>query len=203
MKNLVRSIPVVAACLLFLGVANAGPLGPGPWHEIHPSFTVQNRTSAPLNQRYTNVNGLITTTVFAGEQRVELRWATWPNQNTYNQFECDAMFDSGTQHTAIHQIKSNTAGEPIYIQVAAPGQIRNDNGSVLMSGMANTWFHVNSFFNPSNNDARLYINGSLVVTRTFHTGSRDFYFKNGVYNNGLPAGGRSRAQFRNIHHYSH
>ena len=29
----------------------------------------------------------------------------------------------------------------------------------------------------------------------------DFYFKNGTYNNGLPPGGRSRASFKNIHHY--
>ena len=203
MKNSLKNIiPAVALCALSAASAWA-QVGPGPWHIVPDSFTVQNRTSAPLSQRFTNVNGVITTTVFAGEQRVELRWQTWSHQNTYNQFECDAMFDSGTQHTAIHQIKSNTAGEPIYIQVAAPGTIRNDNGSVFATGMANKWFHVNSFFNPANGDAQLFINGSRVVTRTFHTGSRDFYFKNGVYNNGLPPGGRSRASFKNIKHWSH
>ena len=39
-----------------------------------------------------------------------MRWANWPNQNTYNQFDLDAMFSSDTQSTAIHQIKSNTGG---------------------------------------------------------------------------------------------
>src|SRR3712207_3170488 len=100
------------------------------------------------------------------------------------------------------QIKSNTGGEPIYIQVSTPGTLRNDNSSTsFASGMAGTWFRLNSLFNPSNGDGKAYINGSLKVSRTMTTSDREWYFKNGTYNNGLPEGGRSTAEFRNVTHW--
>ncbi len=202
MKKFIQSIiPALAVCALLAGSAYAGPLGAGVWHEIHPGFKVQNRTNAPLAQRYTNVGGVITTTVFAGEQRVELRWDSFPNEHTFNQFEADMMFDAGTQHTAIHQIKSNTAHEPVYLQVNTPGTIRNGVGPTLATGMAGKWFHVNSAYNPATRKFFLWINGSLVSSGTHNNVGFDFYFKNGTYNNGLPPGGRSRASFKNIHHY--
>ena len=142
--------------------------------------------------------GEFETWVCSGESRVEMRWDDWPNQNQYNQFECDAEFSSDTQQTAIHQIKSNTGGEVIYLQVQNPGTLRNDNGSVFASGMANTWFHINSLFNPANGDGKAYINGSLKVTRSYPTSDRAWYFKNGTYNNGLPSGHKSTAWFKNI-----
>jgi len=189
----------VAACGLLVGGLNAQPTA--GYHTIPDSYYVQNRTSAPLSQRFTVSGGVYTTTVYAGEQRVEMRWNNWPDQTTYNQFEADAMFDGGTQHTAIHQIKSNDGHEPIYIQVDTPGTIRNDNGAVFASGMANTWFHINSLYNPVNGDGRLYINGSLKASVSQPVSSRNFYFKNGCYNNGIPKGGRSRASFKNIKHW--
>jgi len=165
--------------------------------QYNNTYTVQNRTSgcggfADLG------GGEFETWVCSGEERCEMRWADWPNQNQYNQFEMDAMFSSDTQSTAIHQIKSNTGGEPIYLQVNEPGTLRNDNGSDFASGMANTWFHVNSLFNPANGDGKLYINGSLKVTRSYPTSDRSWYFKNGTYNNGLPSGHKSTAWFKNI-----
>jgi hypothetical protein len=164
------------------------------------SFTVQNRTTGCGG--FTDLGGgQFKTWVCAGEERVEMRWDNWPNQNTANQFECDAMFDSDTQSTAIHQIKSNTGGEPIYLQVHSPGALRNDNGSDFATGMANVWFHVNSMFNPVSGDGSLYINGSLKVTRSFPTTDRQWYFKNGTYNNGLPSGHKSTAWFKNIKHW--
>jgi len=206
MRKFSRSaISILGVCALFLGIANAGPLPVGngkTFHEIFPGFKVQNRTNAPLAQRYTNVGGVITTTVFAGEQRVELRWDSFPNEHTFNQFEADMQFDAGTQHTAIHQIKSNTAHEPVYLQVNTPGTIRNGVGPTLATGLAGKWFHVNSAYNPATRQYFLWINGSLVSHGIHNNVGFDFYFKNGTYNNGLPPGGRSRAMFKNIHHYS-
>jgi hypothetical protein len=139
--------------------------------------------------------------VCAGEERVEQRWANWPSQSTYNQWQGDIRFDSQTQKTCIMQIKSNTGGEPIYIQVTVPGSIRNDNGSVFQTGLAGTWFRLNALFNPSNGDGKAYINGSQKVSRSMPTSDRQWYFKNGTYNNGLPSGGRSTAEFRNVTHW--
>jgi hypothetical protein len=161
------------------------------------TYTVQNWTSGCGG--FSDLGGgQFKTWVCAGESRVEMRWADWPNQTIDNQFECDAMFDSNTQATAIHQIKSNTGGEVIYLQVQSPGTLRNDNGTVFSTGMSGTWFHINSIFNPSSGDGSAYINGSLKVIRHFATTDRAWYFKNGCYNNGLPTGGVSTAWFKNI-----
>jgi hypothetical protein len=161
------------------------------------SYTLQNWTSGCGG--FSDLGGgQYQTWVCAGESRVEMRWANWPNQAIDNQFSCDAMFDSNTQNTAIHQIKSNTGGEAVYLQVQSPGTLRNDNGAVFATGMAGTWFHINSIFNPATGNASAYINGSLKVIRSYPTTDRQWYFKNGCYNNGLPAGGKSTAWFKNI-----
>jgi hypothetical protein len=164
------------------------------------TFTVQNRTSGCGGYRLES-GGVHRTWVCAGEERVELRWRNWPNQNTYNQMQLEVNISPSTQKTAVTQIKSNTGGEPIYIQVTSPGTLRNDAGSVFATGMANKWFRLNVLFNPSNGDSRAYINGAQMVTRRYTTSARDWYFKNGTYNNGLPSGGRSEARFRNISHW--
>jgi hypothetical protein len=169
------------------------------WTRYTSSYTVQNRTSAPLGDRFTYSGGIWTTTVFAGEERVEMRWQNWPVQTRDNLWSGDIWFDGQTQRTCIMQIKSNTGGEPIYLQVSTPGTLRNDNdGTPLATGMANQWFNWKASFNPSTGVSRGWINDNLVKTRQYNTSARDWYWKNGTYNNGLPSGGRSRAQFRNI-----
>jgi len=197
MKIISRSIlPALSLCALTLGIATAQAQTSG-YTQYSSSYTVQNRTSGCGG--FSNLGGgEYKMWVCAGEERVEMRWANWPQQTHYNQFQANCMFSSDTQNTAIHQIKSNTGGEPIYIQVQSPGTLRNDNGSVFMSGMANTWFRINSLFNPANGDARAYINGSQKVSRSYPTSDRQWYFKNGVYNNGLPSGHKSTDYYKNI-----
>jgi hypothetical protein len=165
------------------------------------SYTVQNRATNGCGG-FSYASGIWKTWICAGEERVEMRWANWPQQSRYNQWQGDINFTSGTQKTCIMQVKSNTGGEPIYLQVSSSGVIRNDNSSTnIASGMANVWFRWNALFNPANGDARAYVNGSQKVVRTYSTSARDWYFKNGTYNNGLPTGGKSTAQFRYISHW--
>src|SRR5271170_2043551 len=178
---------------------------------IPDSYSVQKPYNLPVSSRFTAANGVYTCWVFGNDQpfkqgsttgpRTEMRWQTWAEQNNENQFECDAKFDAGTTHTCIHQIKSDTGGEANYLQVNTAGTLRNSVGAVFATGMANTWFHVNSSFNPATGSHRIWINGSLVVSGTFTTTSRDWYFKNGTYSNGIAATARSWAQFRNIKHW--
>jgi len=197
MKKLIPYLThTLSACALAIGIVGAQAQTSG-YTQYSSSYTVQNRTSGCGG--FSNLGGgEYKMWVCAGEERVEMRWANWPKQDHYNQFQANCMFSSDTQNTAIHQIKSNTGGEPIYIQVASPGTLRNDNGSVFMSGMANTWFRINSLFNPANGDARAYINGSQKVSRTYNTSDRQWYFKNGVYNNGLPSGHKSTDYYKSI-----
>ncbi|GEM_PF-1228052 len=196
-NKIIPSVLALCAGLLINGALKAQGDPTDGFAQYNNTYNVQNWTSgcggfADLG------GGEFETWVCAGESRVEMRWANWPNQNTANQFVCDAMFDANTQATAIHQIKSNTGGEVIYLQVQAPGTLRNDNGSVFATGMANQWFHINSIFDPTTGQAYAYINGALQVTRSYPTSDRAWYFKNGCYNNGLPSGGKSTAWFKNI-----
>ena len=194
MKKMISSLSLSIGALALCTLSVQAQLGGGTWHSYSSSYTVQNRTSGCGS--FSSSGGIYTCTVCAGEERTEMRWANWPHQSNYNQFQAQGWFSSGTQKTCIHQIKSNTGGEAIYIQVTTPGSLRNDNGSVFMTGMANTWFTLNSFFNPANGDAKAYINGSQKVTRTYTTSDREWYFKNGVYNNGLPSGGKSQSKWQ-------
>jgi hypothetical protein len=168
------------------------------WTRYSASYKIQNRTSASLSQRFSFSNGMYTTRVQQGEERVELRWAGWPSQTRDNMWTGDIWFSAGTQKTAIMQIKSNTGGEPIYLQVTTSGTIRNNgDGTPLATGMAETWFNWKAHFNPATGVSKAYINDQLKKTRQYNTGARDWYFKNGTYNNGRPAG-FSEARFRNI-----
>ncbi len=201
MKETITKLALAMTACLALTAAlplNAAPTD-GYTRYTPPTPGVQNRTNGCGG--YSNSGGIFKAWVCAGEERVEQRWANWPSQTRYNQWQGDIRFDSRTQRTCIMQIKSNTGGEPIYIQVQAPGTMRNDNSSVFMSGMAGTWFRLNALFNPANGDSKAYVNGSQRVSRQMSTSSRDWYFKNGTYNNGLPSGGRSTAEFRNVTHW--
>jgi hypothetical protein len=193
-----QKITALTLCSLALGAAAAQAQTSG-YTRYSNSYTVQNRTNGCGGWRYSS--GIWTTWVCAGEERVELRWRDWPSQSVYNQWQGEINFTSGTQKTCIMQIKSNTGGEPIYIQVTTSGTLRNDGASTFATGMANKWFRLNSLFNPANGDSKAYINGSQKVSRQYNTSDRHWYFKNGTYNNGLPSGGRSQAQFRNISHW--
>jgi hypothetical protein len=200
MKNVTKLFASAVLGVAFCAAAQMASAQTSGYTQYSNTYSVQNRTSGCGG--YTGgASSTFTAWVCAGEERVEMRWANFPNQNVYNQWQGDVNFTSGSQATAIMQIKSNTGGEPIYIQINTPGTLRNDNGSNFASGMSGTWFRLNSLFNPANGDGRAYINGSQKVSRTYTTSDRQWYFKNGTYNNGLPSGGKSQASFKNITHW--
>lgn len=177
--------------------------------QYFPSYYVQNRTSRSLDQVYgtyvdpSDGTTLITwTNVCSGEQRTELRWQTWANQNTANIEDYDMMFDSATQRTAVSQIKSNTGGEAVYLQVTDTGIIRNDNErNSLVEGIDGQWHHWTILFNPLTGDGQIWYDYARLESPSHATGSFDWYFKNGTYNNGLPTGLCSTAYFKNFKHF--
>ncbi|WP_088833790.1 CBM35 domain-containing protein [Paenibacillus tyrfis] len=171
-----------------------------PWDTN--SYFVQNRTKAPMSERFWIENGVYTTRVYAGEERVEMRWNSWTDQNKDNMWEADVMFEPRTEKTAIMQIKSNTGGEPIYIQATADGNIRNNGDSTnIATNMAGSWFNLKCAFNPATGVGHIWINDVLVKTRQYNTTDREWYFKNGTYNNGISKGNYSEAHFKNLRMY--
>jgi hypothetical protein len=199
---------LTASLALAIGSASAGTAAPAAdptagWTAVSwnsSSFYVQNRTSAPLNQRYTVTGGVYNINVHSGEQRVEMRWDNWSNQSRDNMWEADVLIDSGSTATAIMQVKSNTDGEPVYIQIAnTRGDLRNDgDGTPLARNMYGRWFNLKCSFNPSTGVGRVWVDNVLVKTRQYKKGGNQWYFKNGAYNNGLPSGARTSVHFRNL-----
>lgn len=184
----------------------SGPTAGGT--QYSPTYTVQNRTNRSLDQVYgtytdPNDGSLVTwTNVCSGEQRTELRWQTWANQNTTNIEDYDMMFDSETQRTAVSQVKSNTGGEAVYLQVSNPGTVRQDNENhPLLQGIDAQWHHWTILYNPSIGDGEIWYDYALLEHVSHSTGFYDWYFKNGTYNNGLPTGYCSTAYFKNFKHF--
>src|SRR5688572_18742749 len=77
------------------------------WSAYQDSFYVQNRSSAPMGERYTFVDGMHSCQLYKGEERVEMRWNTWPDQNVEHMWEADMMYEVGTSNTCVMQVKSN------------------------------------------------------------------------------------------------
>jgi len=215
-------VAALGICTLLVGSAQAQTNGFQP---ISDSYTVQYPANVSESQRFTVTNGLDGEPLYTcwcygtdapaaqasgTDTRTEMRWQTWANQTVANQFSFDELFSAGTQNTCIHQIKSDNTtgvsggggGEAIYVQVNQPGTLRNSVGANFASGIANTWFHINSIYDPTTGHAQLYYNGSLVYSTTsfgpYPNG--DWYFKTGAYDNGMPTNAEAWVQISNVVH---
>jgi len=178
---------------------------------------VQKPWDLPVSDRFSFANGIYTFWVYGTDQplsqgsgtgpRTEARVATWSDQTRDNMFEGDALLIT-QQKYCLHQIKSNTGGEPVYIQVASPGYadgtIRQGGGTqVLGTPGLNKWFHLNTFFNPVTGARGVWYNGVRVLGDGSPNASRDFYFKFGVYDNtGVKDGHQDKDQYKNIKYWT-
>jgi hypothetical protein len=128
--------------------------------------------------------------------RTEMRWATnWSGSE--HQWSADVLVDAGTAGACIMQVKGDTGGEAIYLDVHDDGNLYNSvSKTALATGLWGTWFHLNADFNPATGTARVWVNEHLVLT-THYSAPADkvWYFKNGVYNT---TGAKAEAHFKNI-----
>jgi hypothetical protein len=215
MKNIPIGVMVVlGAGVLLSASARAQTNG---FVVIPDSYTVQKPWNLPVSDRFTASNGVYTCWVYGTDQpfsqgsgtgpRTEMRWQTWTNQTVANQFAFDEMFSAGTSHTCVHQIKSDdkgdgSGGEAIYLQVNEAGTLRQSTGADFATGIAGTWYHINSIYDPATGTGGLYYNGSLVYTLTGYTyPNGNWYFKTGVYDNGMPTNAEAWVQIKNVVHW--
>jgi hypothetical protein len=205
---------VLCFCVLLPASASAQTNG---FHPINgTTYYVQYPTNATLAQRFTASNGVYTCWVYGDDSptaqtantlpRTEMRWSTWTNQNLANQISFDEQFGADTQNTCIHQIKSDGrgpglgGGEALYLQVNQPGTLRNSVGPNFASGVSNTWFHINSIYDPATGLAVLYYNGLIVASNANYGPypAGGWYFKTGVYDNGMPTNAEAWVQISNV-----
>jgi len=214
-KSMIKmTTAVLGLCIFASGNALAQTNG---FQVIPDSYTVQKPWNLPLSDRFAVTNGVYTCWVYGTDQpfeegngtgpRTEMRWETWTNQNVPNQFAFDELFSAGTSHTCVHQIKSDnkgdgSGGEALYLQVNEAGTLRNGEGADFATGIADTWYHINSIYDPATGDAELYYNGSLVASVTgFTWPDGQWYFKTGVYDNGMPTNAEAWVQIKNVVHW--
>ncbi len=205
---------ILGFCSLAAGIARAQTSG---FVQIPDSYTVQKPWNLQESDRFSVSNGVYTCWVFGTDQpfkqgsgtgpRTEMRWQTWTNQTTANQLAFDEMFSTGTSHTCVHQIKSDdkgdgSGGEALYLQVNEAGTLRNGTGTDFVSGIGGTWYHINSIYDPVKGTSELYYNGSLVHSGTgFVWPNGNWYFKTGVYDNGMPTNAEAWVQIKNVVHW--
>ncbi len=182
------------------------------FHKIDDHYTVQKPYDLQVADRFLAKDGVFTCWVFGYDKpheptsktgpRTEMRWETWKQQDHENQIEFDVQFDDKTTKTCIFQVKSNSGGrEAIYLQVHGVGELRNSVGKVFATNMANKWFHVNGSYNPATGDRHLWIDGKLILSGTYNSPVRDWYFKTGTYSNGIAPNDRSWAEYKNFQHW--
>jgi hypothetical protein len=112
-------------------------------------------------------------------------------------FEADVMYEPGTNRTCIMQVKSNTAGEAVYMQVHTDGDLRHSTGTPFLRGYWGRWFNLKVSYHPGTKVGRVWIDDVPKLTVS-HKGGGGWYFKNGTYNNGMTGGTGSKAHFRNF-----
>ena len=216
MKKYMNKTAVVVLGTIVLAMANAGAQTSG-FQIIPDSYSVQHPYNLPVSDRFSANNGVYTCWVYGTDAplkqgsttgpRTEMRWETWPNQGVANQLVFDEMFSTGTSHTCVHQIKSDnkgdgSGGEALYLQVNEAGTLRNGEGADFATGIGGTWYHINSIYDPATGNAELYYNGSEVVNNSGYTWPNgNWYFKTGVYDNGMPTNAEAWVQIKNVVHW--
>jgi hypothetical protein len=205
--------PLIAVVLWFAApyALRAQSLTAG-WSEYPDTFEVQKPYNLPVSDRFSDSGGVYTCWIQPSDKpfktgtdtgpRTEMRWQTWSNQKLGHMFEADVMYDPGTNHTCIFQVKSNSSGEAVYLQVATNGDLRQSTGTPFLKDYAGKWFHLNATYEPSTGSGRVWIDGEQKWSGS-HNNSSDWYFKNGTYCNGMTSGTVSRSHYKNIKHWIH
>jgi ricin-type beta-trefoil lectin protein len=167
------------------------------WTQYSAGYGVQKPYDLPLSSRFSWSNGVFTMWVYGTDKpfssgsgtgpRTEVRVDTWAQQTRENMLEADVMLITSVKY-CLFQVKSNTNGEPVYLQVADPGYpagtIRQGGGTeILATPGVNNWFHLNASFNPATGARGVWINGVRKLGNGGPNSARDFYFKFGVYDN--------------------
>jgi hypothetical protein len=178
------------------------------WAPYADTFHVQKPYDLPVESRYSFVDGVHTCFILPRDKpfkedtdtgpRTEMRWEDWKNQSIEHMFEADVMYEPGTNRTCIMQVKSNSSGEPLYMQVHTDGDLRNSTGTPFLRAYAGKWFNLKVAYHPGTRAGRVWIDDQVRFSNTYASGGTGWYFKNGAYNNGMAAGTVSRVHFRNF-----
>jgi hypothetical protein len=207
MKRTVIALSAVAtAAVVTFGATAHAATRPAPptagLTRYSDSYKVQHPYNLKQSARFSVTNGVYNTWILRGDKplsrgsrtgpRTEMRWLkNWSSGE--HMFDADVMVDPGTEGTAIFQVKSNTAGEPIYL-VIQHGDLYHGTNHRIGTRLVGVWFHLTVDFNPSTGNGHVWVNNQMIFT-THVSRHATYYFKNGVYN---ISGSRSETHWKNI-----
>lgn len=183
---------------IFLAASASAQMGGGAgWVSCPVNFKIQSPTNATQDQRYWFTNGVYHCEVFHGDgaftpgnqthPRTEQRFL--PDYTSGEiQYESMEMAPSNENSYCIFQVHTGNAQTPkhgattfmLFWFSSDGGSVHDYAGTELASNLGNKWFRLNVDHNVDKRTIRVWINGNLVWTQR-DNGARDFYFKDGVY----------------------
>jgi hypothetical protein len=182
------------------------------WSQYQDTYEVQKPYNLPVSDRFSDSGGIYSCWILPNDKpfktgtptgpRTEMRWTTWKDQKIEHMFEADVMYDPGTNHTCIFQVKSNSSGEAVYLQVATNGDLRQSTGTPFLKDYAGKWFNLKATYNPATGGGKVWIDDVQKWSGS-HSNSSDWYFKNGTYNNGMTSGTVSKSHYKNVKFWIH
>jgi hypothetical protein len=178
------------------------------WTEYADTFHLEFPFNLKPSDRYTFANGIHTFWVFPNDMphapgnttapRTEAHWTNFTTGQ--HMWTGDVLFESG-ENTVVFQVHTTATGAgPVYIRVVQ-GNLHEFDGTLLASGVTGKWFNLKVAFDAPTSSATIWINNcQKLMLPNSRPGSRDFYFKNGVYTCIAPAT-ICKDHYKNIHLY--
>jgi hypothetical protein len=186
------------------------------WTQRSFTYSMQKPWNLGLSQRYRHDAAAGTHTMWvyntdeahtqdsATDPRTEMRWQQEYTSGQH-MWDGDIYVPSGTDGATVMQIlrvrrPSGTPATDFMINAVNQngGTLRYYDGTVLRTGIYNTWFNLKVAHNAGTGRIQVYFNDQLVTTVN-DRGPATRHFKNGVYHHGP---GRAEARFRELHYWT-
>jgi hypothetical protein len=177
------------------------------WTEYEDTFRIEKPYDLQPEDRYTFIDGIYTFWIYPTDKPHAVGNTTAPRIETHytnfttgrKMWTADVMVESPSTHTVIFQVHTTASGAgPVYLRIE-DGDLEELDGTVLARGLYGKWFNLKVDFTAPDSDAIIYVNNCQKMTmNNSRPGSRDFYFKNGVY---TCESSICRDHFKNVHLY--
>jgi hypothetical protein len=214
---LTRRLVAILSSAVLAGVLTPHVAAADPtdgWTQRTFTHTMQKPWNLSLSQRYRNESGTHTMWVYdtdephtqssATDPRTEMRWQQEYTSGQH-MWDGDSYVPTGTDGATVMQIlrvkhPSGTPATDFMVNVVNQngGTLRHYNGTVLRTGIYNTWFNLKVAHNANTGRIQVYFNDQLITT-VDDRGPATRHFKNGVYHHGP---GRAESRFRNLHYWT-
>lgn len=186
--------------LLSSAVEAAAQIGPGRWTVWPVKFSVQWPTNTAETNRYWFTNNIYHCLVYNNDGAFSAGSSTLPRTeqrfkpdytNGEIQYQSREMAPANENSYCVFQIHTGDTQENQYGSTTFMlfwftndnGSVRDYSGTQLATNLGNQWFQLNVDHNLGTRAIRVWINQQLVWTQ-LDNGAGDFYFKDGVYEQG-------------------